>query len=372
MKEIALVVPTIREDCAKKFIAAWDGLPDLFGEVDLVVVEDNPSPTFDLPEVGSDPSDARPPTHLSWEDIGRELGEREWIIPRRSDTVRSFGYWWAWRAGYRYICTMDDDCYPQLGDPDSGEPSYHDWVVKHRRALDGRAKWWSTLNTARPRGLPYRNLGIRDDIYVNHGLWTNVVDYDACNQLANPVEEEFDHGNAIVPHGSYFPMCGMNLMWRREATVLMYHLLMGRMFTSDRPVRGVVMIPGDDHARALERCLQVLPYDRFGDIWCGVLMKRCLDHLGWSCSSGTPYVRHDRASDPFANLRKEANGIGTNEKFWEHVDRFRPNPTFIDPVELYYQLGRWVRDFRGAPEFPDYFEMLGDAMVTWTSLFTGK
>jgi len=36
------------------------------------------------------------------------------------------------------------------------------------------------------------------------------------------------------------------------------------------------------------------------------------DHLGLGCKTGLPYVWHSKASNPFANLRKEYKGI-----FWQ-------------------------------------------------------
>ncbi len=60
--------------------------------------------------------------------------------------------------------------------------------------------------------------------------------------------------------GSYFPMCSMNLAWRPEFTAAMYFLLMG----PDQP------------------------FDRFGDIWGGVLAKRVADHLGLASEQRLP------------------------------------------------------------------------------------
>jgi reversibly glycosylated polypeptide/UDP-arabinopyranose mutase len=62
------------------------------------------------------------------------------------------------------------------------------------------------------------------------------------------------------------------------------------------------------------------PYDRFDDIWGGIIAKRVCDHLGWSITIGRPIVDHRRASGPFRNLVKEAAGIRRNETFWQEVD----------------------------------------------------
>src|SRR5574339_1183051 len=115
---VALVVPSIRKDSFDRFVQEWSNTlgPDgrtIFERCSLILMEDNPEPTFTVDLS----SDELPATHLSWRDIDKALGRDAWVIPRRSDTVRSFAYWWAWREGFDYIMTLDDDCYPQAGYP---------------------------------------------------------------------------------------------------------------------------------------------------------------------------------------------------------------------------------------------------------------
>src|SRR5690606_37671353 len=45
-----------------------------------------------------------------YDDYRRVLGEEETIIPRKSDTCRSFGFYQAWKQGDKYIITLDDHC----------------------------------------------------------------------------------------------------------------------------------------------------------------------------------------------------------------------------------------------------------------------
>lgn len=328
--DTALVVPSIRKDSFDRFVKEWTPT-GLFNRVDLILMEDNPERTFEV--------DLANATHLSWEDIDYHEWSR--IIPRRSDTVRSYAYWYAYTKGYEYLMTLDDDCYPN--------PDYLELDVLHKAMLT-RTKWFNTLNNVRPRGVPYKNLGKRD-VYINHGLWTGVLDYDAPQQLVQPTPEVHSHDNRIVPYGSYHPFCGMNAIWRREAMVLSYHLLMGRVVET----------------RGFTDLVQ-LPFDRFGDIWCGIIQKKVCDHLGWAVSTGVPYIHHDRASNPFANLRKEANGIEVNEWFWERIDAI--NLFGITAVECYDEIAREIYKFGG--EHADYWRDLGSAMSTWAGLFREK
>lgn len=354
-RDVALVVPTIREASLKRFVQEWSA-ERLFDRVDLIVMEDNPKRTFERPTEAV--------AHFDWADVDKTLGDKAWIVPRRSDTVRSFAYYAAWAAGYPTIMTLDDDCYPvdRTCDDDSirdpfdccGKPAGERLVDGHELALSSHPRWMSTID-GRPRGLPYGDLG-KLPVKVNHGLWTNVADLDAPTQLSGgELDVRHDGTSRVVPRGVYFPMCGMNVAWRREATPLMYHLLMGR----------ATMKPGDEP--------QLLPYDRMGDIFCGVLMKKACDHLGWSVATGTPYIRHDRASNVFANLAKEANGIVAHEGFWKHVDATR---VFFstDAPSVYKALARQVKSFVPedrlvAERSIGYFETLGDAMLAWAELF---
>jgi hypothetical protein len=327
MADTALVVPSIREDSLKRFIREWEPT-GLFDRVDLIIMEDNSQKSFETPAAAK--------LHLCWEDIDNH--DWGWIIPRRSDTVRSYAYWRAWSDGYDYLMSFDDDVYP--------EPGYEPVDEIHKSMLT-RTKWFNTLNSVRPRGTPYYNLGQRQ-VHVNHGLWTGVLDYDAPQQLVNPIPETFTHDNRIVPHGAFFSFCGMNVIFRREAMVLSYHLMMGQMMTD---------------SGQLERLFA----DRMGDIWCGIIMKKVCDHLRWAVSSGTPYIHHDRASNPFTNLRKEAPGIEVNEWFWQRIDEIRL--TAKTAVGCYKQIANGVRGFGG--EHAAYWDRLAEAMDVWASLFIG-
>lgn len=362
MKKI-LIVPSIRQNSLDRFISEWAGVMD--PSVNLLIMEDNPTNTLVINK--STLNIAR----VSWEDIDRSMAS-PWIIPRRSDTVRSFAYFYAGTSQRAdFLFTLDDDCYP--------DDSCADIVGAHIDALVAdKSRWFNTLNSGKPRGIPYFNVGSRR-VVLNHGLWTNVLDYDAPTQLASPFDEQFSFDNRIVPSGQYFPMCGMNVAWDYDVTVLMYHLLMGCVDINTMPRRHAdnvkkYCLPASNPGSAAS--LYQLPFDRFGDIWCGVIMKKVVDHLGLAVSSGTPYIRHDRASNPFVNLVKESKGMEINETFWERVDGMALDP--IDKsktvrqnaVACYDQLGSQVRESFVDTQYSWYFDMLGDAMCIWAELFS--
>ena len=312
---VTIVVPTIRRQHIAEFLAAWR---EEFAGHRVIVMEDNAEPTFDLKDDGI--------VHLSWRDVEAELGEWSWIIPRRTDCVRSFGYLRAVQIGTDVIVTLDDDCFPI-------RPGF---IEAHVRALTGTASepaWTSTGTGIDPRGIPYIARNRKRRVGISHGLWTNVADYDAMTQLViGRTGGAFAPRDQVVPVGQFYPMCGMNLAWRAELTPAMYFLLMGREW----------------------------PFDRFGDIWCGVFSKKICDHLGYAVVSGEPSIEHRRASNVWANLAKEAPGLPVNEQLWSAVDDIVLTETTV--AGCYQQIARELA-IEG-----DYWSKLRDAMSVWADL----
>jgi hypothetical protein len=320
-RRVVVVVPTIREQNIKDFLAAWKCE---LQSCTVIVVEDNAERTFEI--AGANVQ------HYSHADIERDLGQAAWIIPRKTDCVRSYGYFKAWQLRPDMMITLDDDCYPNEGQTE--------FVATHWRRLQAGGEtsaWVSSVDGIVPRGVPYepQNLLRRRPCVLNHGLWNNVPDFDAPTQMLHlRYPRELSWTDRTIPLGSYFPMCGMNVAIRPEAIPAFYFLLMG---------------------------LETYGFDRFGDIWAGVLLKKIADHLGYSVNSGSPAIKHLRASNVWANLRKEAPGLGINETFWSNVDAIplRGN----DFRSCYRELAKGLA-LTGA-----YWDTLRTAMLTWTDLF---
>ncbi len=128
-------------------------------------------------------------------------------------------------------------------------------------------------------------------------------------------------------------MCGMNLAFKPEIIPAPYFLLMGHGYE----------------------------FDRFGDIWSGIILKKICDHLGYAITSGEPVVHHRRASNVWANLRKEDPGLEVNEEFWRVIDKVcLSGKTF---VECYQEIARSL------PLEGEYWSKLQEAMLAWTQLF---
>ncbi len=305
-----LVVPSNRPAQLDDFIDAWNPVKDWDK---LIVVFDGDEPP---PIAGAD-------LILSWPDIKHRLGDDSWIISKRSSAVRVIGYLAAWEMGAKYIATIDDDC----------RPAGYRLFEPHLKAMKEQPCWFNTTPGHRPRGLPYRNTGTLSNVVMNVGLWQNVGDWDAPTSLAceaDLVRYDPPAETRVVPADQYLSVSSMNLAYCRCTLPLAYMPPMG----------------------------ENSPYDRFEDIWSGIVAKRICDHLGLSVTVGPPIVEHARASDPFVNLVKEAPGVGVNEWLWGEVqDIPLAGSTAMDCL---MEASMAFQEHR-----EEYFQTYGKALEVW-------
>ncbi len=313
-----IVVPTIRENNIKQFLTEWK---NEFANHRIIIVEDNPTKTFDVGTANVE--------HYSWEEIDKELGKQSWIIPRRTDCIRSYGFLKAYRMKPDFIVTLDDDCFPN-----SPQPYFLDEHWSKLVEPEPSSAWVNTLENVFPRGYPYFTSRRKKFCVLNHGLWNKVPDFDAPSQLYYSRQPtDIAWVDKTIPCGSYFPMCGMNIAFRPEVTPALYFLLMGKDYE----------------------------FDRFGDIWSGIIIKKIVDHLGYCISSGKPSITHLRASNVWTNLKKERTGLEVNEFFWSTVDNVRLKG------ETFSACYKEIANNLTLPG--DYWKKLTEAMLAWTELF---
>lgn len=342
--KVSVVVPTIREESIKKFLKEWkeEFFADTEFSVQLIIIEDNPKKQFRIKKNESI-------SHYAWQDIEKDLAKDSWIIPRRSDCIRSYGYWKAWLQKPDMIVTMDDDCYPidhyyrETEDSINQQFLKTHWERLTNGIISKHELWVSTIKNGRPRGLPYFNRTREmhsNNIILNHGLWYNVPDFDARTQLGLTKTDGFAglEINQVIPKNTYYPMCGMNLAWKPIATPGLYFLLMGQNKNGES-----------------------WGFDRFGDIWAGIIFKKISDHLGYTVASGYPIIWHTKASNVFTNLKKEAPGIEVNETFWEAVDALKLHGQNFQ--ECYLEISSKL-SIEGV-----YWNTLKKAMKIWVNLF---
>ena len=314
--KIAVVVPTIRENQIAKFLDAWD---NQFYEhnVYCYVIEDNEQTEFSLPIPNFHCF------HISHESI--DGYKNDWIFPRKTDCIRSFGFLRAYNDGADIIITLDDDCIPS----DGNEIKRHIYNLQSEK---GMIPWHNTIDFKYPRGYPFQTE--KRKCVISHGLWDINPDLDAITKLTERQKSlDYKFKNDFVPVNYYYPMCGMNLAFTREILPAMYFLLMGQEY-------GV---------------------DRFGDIWCGIISKKIIDHLNYCVWSGRPNINHQGLSDLFVNLEKEMRGYQVNEYLWKRIDKIKLDGNNVVDcyTEIALNMDLWEEE---------YFQKLSKAMLIWLGL----
>lgn len=325
MSKVFLVIPTIRN---LDFLKEWK---KEFENCHLIIVEDNGEKT-----VNSKNLKFSSITHLTHSDIENDLGKKSWIFSRKNAGIRSYGFWKAYQKGADIIITIDDDCYP----------AEKDFVKKHISNLDFKVPYGWINTYPNPdylftRGFPY-SVRNKIPVMISHGLWSGSLDLDAKTEinLKNSLNEKiYNNFRQIIPKGYFYPMCSMNMAFRKNITPLMFFPMMGQNLNGKK-----------------------WKYDRYDDIWAGIFSKKIMDHLGMSVVSGSPFVEHRKKSNIKNNLEKEILGMKINESLWKSVNEVKL--TKNDPKLCYLELAKKIN-------FPKdkYFVKLQEAMKIWAELF---
>ena len=328
----ALVVPTNRPERMRDFLDAWVPWPwDT-----ILIIEDAPVVSDSLRhDIRSQPaSNGNQRVGIfSWHEIDAGLANG-WIFSRGDSAIRCYGFWTAWAMGADYIFTLDDDCFPVD----------RDHLRLHLQNLEAVPAWQSTVPRLRVRGLPYENVGKLRNVCLSMGLWMGHPDIDSIQALARcgrngDAVVERSITSRVMPSAQYFPLSGMNLAFRRDIACLMYF-----------PPMGVDS-----------------PYARFDDIWAGLIVQRICRHLHYAIVCGQPLVEHRKASDPFANLVKEAPGIRANEYIWEVIDAI---PLRGDsPLACMREMGAALQNHSRGDA---YLARWGSAILEWCKLFDAE
>jgi len=285
MSNIAVVIPTIRmKESMPAFMKAWQLLFDKHNVV-LIVIEDGENPKLTCSyEVAAEVDTQKIETTRA------EL-DTEGLVSNYCAGVRQLGFLYIAKhlPEVKYIITLDDDEFP-IGD------TIQDHIDQLNRKVP--ISWLST-GSDYFRGFPY---GVRTEapVMLSHGIWRGVPDYDAPTQLLIDPNHKPTYYKGVIPKGIYFPMCGMNLAFRREAIPHIFFAPVGGF-------KGA---------------------ERFDDILAGILVVKKFAELNWGIVSGYAEVDHQRASNVFTSLEKEAVGIRHNEEFWKDPENYNGDVWF--------------------------------------------
>lgn len=264
MSNISVVVPTIREESLKKFLIAWKEL-FLKHNVNLYIVHDGKEPYLEI---------RKPFKEIELKTIKDVMGKYSNLIYNFNDGVRNLGFAEAYKDGADIFISLDDDTLPE-----------GDTIQDHLDILNTRQpiSFMNSVDDVFMRGFPY---WAREEapVVFSHGVWNGVYDFDASTQLVLGTPQP-RHRKMPVPKGILMPVCVMNTAWKR--CVMPYYY--------QAPMFGDI--------------------NRFADIFSGWEVKKAIDENSWAMVTGYAKVNHNRASNPFVNLIKEARGVFLNEEY---------------------------------------------------------
>jgi hypothetical protein len=310
--KIAVIIPTIRPELFDdEFMPAWEPLFRLH-ECAVYRVLDGETPRVQRWKHNSDTYTPTYKTVLSpiaWQDIAIEIPD---CIYNFTDAVRNLGFLAAKHNDDPDVyISLDDDVLPIEGFDPIKE---HVWALLRSVQLD----WVDTAKGfVNMRGVPY-NLP-QYPVLLSHGMWRNVPDLDAIQQLQHPDMRDVEFNRFHIPRHVFFPVCAMNFAFRKELLPYAYQAPMGRKLLQDG--------------------LEV--FDRFADIWAGLVMKYAIDTmLNGAAVSGFSVVEHRRASNVWANLRKEAPGMELNEEMYKLIPEMAKARMEMEGVHPYLNLYR--------------------------------
>ena len=325
--DVDIVIPTIRD---LDFLEQWRVF---FHHFHLIIIQDgDPNKLIKVPAWANYDLYNR-------NDIDRTLGKQHsWIISSQDSAIRSFGFLVSNKS---FIFTIDDGCLPAM-DPTG---AHIDVLFKHVQNLvtNSTPYYFNTLydpyqnGSDFVRGYPF---SLRQGVptAISHGLWLNAPNYDAPTQLFKVDERNTRHVDVTitVPAGVLYPMCSMNVAFNRR--------LIGAAFMQG--LMGVGM-----------------PWGRYDDMFAGWASKVIADHLGLGVKTGSPYIRYNKASNPFTNLKKEYMGLFWQEEIIAFFQRVRFSSSVSTPEACYLELAQMIR--RELTHLNEYFQRLATAMELW-------
>ena len=315
--KIAVCVPTIRQDKFRdEFLPAWD---EVFKRHEVEVFACHDGETPEVIRLEYDTYDGLADPIPSMVDISAIKP----MLFNRSDVCRNAAFYAAKK-------TMDPDVYISLDD-DVTPWNGNDPIQKHLDVLANEVEldWINTAQYYRMRGLPYKQK--KYQVLLSHGVWKGVPDFDAITQIRNPDVRNISFRSVPVPRGAFLPISAMNFAFRKEVLPYAYQAPMGQRLATE---------------------FGLSQYDRFGDIWAGVVMKYAIDTiLDGAVATGYSTVHHDRASDVYTNLKKEAVGMELNEVFTHYL------PDLFE-----------IMNIKIDSETPEYIKLYKTMLTKWQKL----
>lgn len=86
------------------------------------------------------------------------------------------------------------------------------------------------------------------------------------------------------------------------------------------------------------------PISRYDDMWAGWAAKVVCDHLGFGVKTGMPYLWHNKASNPFVNLKKEHKGLHWQEHMVPFFQNLRLSKESDTAAKCYMEISKMTKE----------------------------
>lgn len=321
----AIIIPSIRKYSIEKFITEWNITSN--NNYTLIVIEDNDQKTFRLPSYIQ---------HYSHAEIDRYSIKN--LIAYKTDAIRIFGFWKAYKKRFDYILTLDDDCLPFVN---NNLQLLCDTHIYYLNETIRNTKWFCTLDRdfARGHSETYKAL---HPVKLSVGGWVDIPDIDGKAQLRyDKLKEYYPKYNTTKKHLAYsqmYTMCGMHLCFPVDMVKYMYYL------------------PHEN------------TFFRWADIWMGFIVKRWMDQLEYGIANGSTLIKHSRASNACKNyeLENTNNGYSVNAQFAQYIiDSYKRD------FESFEHLLEYVEHFNPG-QYNNYFRNIAIKFKNWYNLFISE
>ncbi|MBE9127555.1 MULTISPECIES: hypothetical protein [unclassified Coleofasciculus] len=290
-------------------------------------------------------------------------------IPWQTDNRRNVGFLMAYRDHCDVIIAIDDDNYPQKdwqflgGHSTVGQEvslltavGYNGWF-NSCSMMDVQCPSLGSGETVYARGFPYQrrytacsqidteiSTGI---VAVNAGLWSGDPDVDAATRLVTRcvAKEKFTTDYLLAPN-TLMPINTQNTGIIREAIPAYYYVKMGH------PVGGMKL-------------------DRFGDIFSGFFVQKCVQSVGHRIKVGSPVVEHRRSPhNLYKDLWHELAGMVVLDDMLSLLEEPLPPTKSYEEAALTLagKLRVWTHKQNGFlwdDSLRAYFDNVADNMLLW-------
>lgn len=290
-------------------------------------------------------------------------------IPWQTDNRRNVGFLMAYRDRCDVIIAIDDDNYPKNKWSFLAGHSLVGQEVSFFTAL-GYNGWFNACSLMEvqcpglgrgemvyARGFPYQrrhsacsqidttmSTGV---VAINAGLWSGDPDVDAATRLVTRciAQEQFTSDYLLAPN-TLMPINTQNTGIMREAIPAYYYVKMGH------PVGGMKL-------------------DRFGDIFSGFFVQKCVQAVGHRIKVGSPVVEHRRSPhNLYQDLWHELAGMVVLDDMLSLLEApLPPAQSYAEAaITLTNKLRVWTNKqdgFLWDDSLRAYFNNVADNMLLW-------